>query len=182
MLSNLFKTLRRKPLFIQGPISKKPNVPVYDLEITKINGEKLSMAQFRGKKILIVNTASKCGFTGQYSELEKLHHQFSGKLEILGFPCNDFLFQEPKNNNEIAQFCELNYGISFVMSEKISIHSNQMHPIYKWLTDSKLNGWNSEKPSWNFCKYLINESGELVLYANSLIEPYDSRLIAEINK
>ena len=132
------------------------------------------MDQFRGKKILLVNVASRCGFTPQYNNLQYLHEQYNNRVVILGFPSNDFLWQEPGTNSEIRKFCQLNYGVTFQMFEKIHVKGRKQHPIYNWLTDSNLNGWNEVEPSWNFFKYLINEQGKLIKYYKSGVDPTDT--------
>ncbi len=134
----------------------------YSLEANSIDGSLIKMDQFKGKKILIVNVASKCGLTPQYSDLEKLYKQYSDKMVILGFPANDFLWQEPDRNHEIANFCSKNYSVTFPLFEKIRVKGSKKHEIYQWLTDSNKNGWNEKGPSWNFTKYLINENGKLI--------------------
>ena len=152
----------------------------YDLWANTITGEKLSFDNYQGKMILIVNVASKCGYTYQYEGLQKLYEQYAGFIEILGFPSNDFLWQEPGNNNEIQTFCKLNYGVTFPMFEKIKVKAPQTHSIYQWLSDSTLNGWNSDLPKWNFCKYLINDKGKLIKYYGPNIEPMDTTIVNHI--
>ena len=146
----------------------------YDLYAEDIDGQNISMNIYRGKKILVVNVATKCGFTPQYQDLQKLHEIYRDNLAILGFPSNDFLWQEPGTNSEIKDFCKLNYGVTFQMFEKIHVKGGKQHPIYNWLSNSKLNGWNDNAPSWNFCKYLINEKGNLIDFYKSKIEPTDT--------
>ena len=150
------------------------NVTFYDYYANNINGKTVSMSSYREMKILIVNVASKCGFTPQYAGLQKLHEKFGDSLIILGFPSNDFFWQEPGSNQEIITFCKNNYGVSFQMFEKIHVKGKKQHPLYKWLSDSKLNGWNDDVPSWNFCKYLIDEEGKLLEFYKSEIEPTDT--------
>ena len=135
------------------------------------------METYKGKKILIVNVASKCGLTNQYSGLEKLYNEFSDKLVILGFPSNDFLMQEPGSNEEIANFCSTNYSVSFPLFEKIRVKGRNKHSIYSWLSDPKQNGWNSVAPSWNFTKYLIDENGKLVKRFSPKSNPMSSDII-----
>ena len=139
-----------------------------------IDGQITSMEEYRGKKILIVNVASKCGFTPQYEGLQRLHENYGESLAVLGFPSNDFFWQEPGTNSEIQIFCKLNYGVTFQMFEKIYVKGKYQHPLYKWLSDSKLNGWNDKTPSWNFCKYLIDEKGKLLEYYNMRTVPEDT--------
>ena len=146
----------------------------YDIKAKTIDGEIISMEKYRGKKTLIVNVASKCGFTPQYEDLQKLYEMHIDNLAILGFPSNDFLWQEPGTNEEIKNFCKRNYAVTFQMFEKVHVNGKKQHPIYYWLSDSKLNGWNDNTPSWNFCKYLIDEEGNLIEFYKSKIEPTDT--------
>ncbi|MBI2419269.1 MAG: glutathione peroxidase [Ignavibacteriales bacterium] len=164
LLCGCFKTVS-KP---DGTASKSS---IYSYSITDINGKKLQLESFRGKKILIVNTASKCGFTPQYEGLEALYKKYGGKLIVLGFPANDFMSQEPGSNEEIAAFCKQNYGVTFLLAEKSIVSGEQKSPIFTWLTDKNLNGWNSQEPKWNFYKYLISETGELLAVYPSQKKP-----------
>jgi len=158
------------------------NTPsIYDFKMKSINGEEIDFAKYKGKKILIVNTASKCGNTPQYEGLQKLHEEYKDKLHILGFPANNFKAQEPGTDEEIAEFCKLNYGVTFQMFSKISVKGDDKHPLYQWLTDADLNGWNSEEPNWNFSKYLVSEDGKLVKYFNAKTKPYDEQIISNLN-
>ena len=143
----------------------------YDLQLNDINGDKIDLQSFKGKKVLLVNVASKCGYTDQYADLQELYETHGDKLEIIGIPCNDFGRQEPGSANEIQKFCKLNYGVTFTLAEKQKIKSKPMSGIYQWLSDPNLNGWNSSLPSWNFCKYVINESGELTHFFKSGVDP-----------
>ena len=152
----------------------------YDLKVKSLKNEDINLKIFRGKKLLIVNVASRCGYTPQYKGLQELYEAHGDKIEILGFPCNDFGSQEPGTAKEIASFCSLNYGVSFPMMEKVHVKGNNIHPVYDWLTDKDLNGWNSTKPSWNFCKYLISEEGELLKFYRSGVKPMSSELTADI--
>ena len=152
----------------------------YDLKVKSLNNEDVDLKIFRGKKLLIVKVASLCGYTPQYKGLQELYEAHGDMIEILGFPCNDFGTQEPGTAKEIASFCSLNYGVSFPMMEKVHVKGNNIHPVYDWLTDKKLNGWNSTKPSWNFCKYLISEEGELLKFYRSGVKPMSSELTTDI--
>ncbi len=150
---------------------------IYDLEVLTIEGLSISMEQFKGKKMLIVNTASKCGFTPQYKELQKLHEMHGDHTAVLGFPSNNFMWQEPGDNKKIATFCEKNYGVTFQMFSKVNVKGSKKHPLFKWLSKKELNGWNSKSPSWNFCKYLVDETGKLVAYFPSSVKPMDRRIM-----
>ena len=153
---------------------------LYDIAINSIDGKFIDLSSFKGKKILIVNVASKCGFTKQYKDLQKLQDLYSDKLQVIAFPCNDFGSQEPGNNSQIAQFCESNYSIKFPVMSKINIRKTPIHPVYKWLTNSDLNGWNNSKPKWNFYKYLIDEDGNLIKSFGSNTSPLSSEIIQSL--
>jgi glutathione peroxidase len=153
------------------PAGAHSTKPLYDYSYTAMNGSAVKMSVYKGKKILIVNVASKCGFTPQYEALEKLATQFKDKLTVVGFPANNFMGQEPGTNEEIATFCSSTYGVTFPMAQKISVIGDDRHEIYKWLTDKRLNGWNDLAPKWNFYKYLIDENGELLQVFPSTTTP-----------
>jgi glutathione peroxidase len=150
----------------------------YDFKVKTISGNDFDFNTLKGKKVLIVNTASKCGFTPQYDGLEKLYKTYGGeKFIILGFPSNDFLRQEPGTNDEIANFCKINYGVSFPMMSKISVKGDSIHPLYAWLTKKEYNGLQDSKVKWNFQKYLINENGQLEKVIFSGTKPDDPEII-----
>jgi glutathione peroxidase len=157
-----------------------PAKSFYDFKMKTLDGKEIDFKEFKGKKVLLVNTASQCGYTPQYAELEKLHEQYGGKVVVLGFPANNFGGQEPGSNSEIGEFCKKNYGVKFQMFEKISVKGDDQHPLYQWLSKKDLNGWNDEAPSWNFCKYLVNEKGELVKFYPSKVKPMDKELLTAI--
>ena len=152
---------------------KKSNgmVNVFEFKIRNIFGEELTLEKFKGKKILIVNVASYCGYTSQYKDLQILQDLHGDKVQVIAFPCNDFGFQEPNANEEIAEFCENNYGIKFPIMGKVNIKRSPVHPLYNYLSDSSLNGWNDSKPKWNFYKYLIDEEGNLLNLFSSGTSP-----------
>lgn len=150
---------------------------IYDFKLKGLNGKEVDFAQFRGKKLLLVNTASKCGLTPQYKGLEKVHEEFRDKVTVLGFPANNFLYQEPGTNDQIAEFCEINYGVKFQMFEKISVKGRDQHPLYQWL-EAK----TGKRPDWNFAKYLVSEDGNEVTFFRAGTEPLDQRIINEINR
>lgn len=179
--SLLFASCGSKKASRPENVEVESTASIYDFEKKSITGETISLADYKGKKILIVNTASECGNTPQYADLQKLHETYGGKLAILGFPANNFGGQEPGSNSEIASFCEENYGVTFQMFEKVSVKGNDQDPLYQWLTDKNLNGWNEEEPNWNFSKYLINENGELVNYFAASINPMSDEILAVIN-
>jgi glutathione peroxidase len=153
---------------------------IYDFTVSSLDGGKINFADFKGKKILIVNTASKCGYTPQYEELEALHKQYKGKLVIVGFPANNFLFQEPGSNETIAEFCKKNYGVSFPMASKISVKGKDMHPLYVYLTQKQYNGYSDNSVKWNFQKYLLNEKGQLIGVFEPGVKPLSEELVGKI--
>jgi glutathione peroxidase len=160
---------------------KLPPVSFYSLKTTANNGSEVDFSQFKGKKILLVNTASDCGYTDQYDALQKLYEENKDSLIILGFPANDFKEQEKGTDEEIAQFCKLNYGVTFPLMKKSSVVKGaEQNPVFKWLTDSALNGWNTKPPSWNFGKYLVNEEGILTNYFGSSVSPASTDIINAI--
>ncbi|MEY4057326.1 MAG: hypothetical protein RLZ50_538 [Bacteroidota bacterium] len=160
-----------------------PAMSFYDLTMIAIDGTPFNFSNLKGKKIMIVNTASDCGYTGQYEALEKLQQQYKEQLVVIGFPANDFKEQEKSDNQNIAAFCKKNYGVSFPLMEKsIVIKKNHQNLVHKWLSNMSLNGWCNQEPAWNFCKYLINEQGILVNYFPMTIDPLDPSVIAAIEK
>ena len=150
---------------------------LYDISINSITGEPINLKDFKGKKILFVNTASKCGFTGQYEDLEKLYKTYKDKLVVIGLPCNQFGGQEPGTLTEIQSFCEVNYGVTFLMTEKVDVKGDNQHPLYAWLTDKELNGVKSSSVKWNFQKYLIDENGNYIDYYYSMTKPMSSKIL-----
>ncbi|MBT1688236.1 glutathione peroxidase [Dawidia soli] len=148
---------------------------IYDFKINSLEGELIDFSQYKGKTLLIVNVASKCGYTPQYADLEKLHEQFGNKVTVLGFPANNFGSQEPGSNSEIASFCQKNYGVKFQMFEKISVKGADQHPLYKWLKEK-----TGSEPGWNFSKYLVKPDGTVKFYASG-VNPLDKQIIDEIN-
>lgn len=161
----------------------KPPVPFHSLKGIKNNGTTYDFAALKGKKVLLVNTASHCGYTGQYDELQKLHETFENKLVILGFPANDFKEQEKGSDEEIAEFCKINFGVTFPLMQKSSVvKSEQQNEVFKWLTDSTKNGWNGKQPSWNFSKYLVNEEGVLTHYFDPSVSPMSEQVVKEIEQ
>ena len=152
---------------------------LHDFNVLNIEGDEISLNQYAGKKVMVVNTASKCGLTPQYSDLQKLYEEFGGEnFVILGFPANNFLKQEPGTNEEIAAFCQSNYGVSFPMMAKISVKGEDQHPLYRWLTSKAENGVEDSEVSWNFQKYLIDEKGNLVKVLSPKTSPYDDEILS----
>lgn len=154
----------------------------FDFTVQALDGTPVRLEQFRGKKIIVLNVASKCGYTPQYADWEKFYSQHKDNTVVLGFPCNDFMGQEPGSASEIAEFCQKNYGVSFPMFEKVQVKGDGKAPVYRWLTDPAQNGWNSQEPSWNFCKYLINEKGELTHFFASRVKPDSPEFLAAYGK
>ncbi len=156
---------------------------IYQFKVKDINGKTFDFATLKGKKIMVVNTASKCGLTPQYEELEALYTKYKSKnFVIVGFPANDFMSQEPGSDQEIAQFCQLNYGVSFPMMSKISVEGKQMPPDYQFLTQKAKNGKEDSKVEWNFQKYLIDENGHLAKVISPRVLPNDPSIIAWIEQ
>ncbi len=150
----------------------QPVKSLFELKVMLNNGDSLDLGSLKGKKILLVNTASDCGYTPQYNDLEILYEKYKDKLVVVAFPANDFGEQEKQGDEKIAAFCKMNFGITFPLAKKSTvIKSPQQNIIFKWLTDSKLNGWNNQQPKWNFSKYLINENGVLLNYFDSSVSP-----------
>lgn len=194
-------TLRQKILKLVYPIFRKfssarnkanciktnqkniiPKVSFYSLQSILNNGETFSYENLKGYKVLIVNTASDCGYTAQYEELEKLYQQYQNKLKIIAFPANDFKEQEQANDEAIAQFCKINYGISFLLMKKTKVVGNNSNEVFKWLSNEQFNGWCNQQPVWNFCKYLINEDGMLTHFFGPAIAPLSSTIVNEIQQ
>jgi glutathione peroxidase len=156
----------------------KATAAIYDYAISDIDNQPIKLADFKGKKILFVNVASKCGFTPQYAELQALHETYQEKLVIIGLPCNQFGGQEPGDGEEIKTFCQKNYGVEFLITEKIEVKGDNQHPIYKWLTSKALNGKMDSSVKWNFTKYLVSESGELIDTFGSSVKPMSEKITA----
>ncbi len=152
----------------------------YDLTVEDIDGGMLQMADFKGRYVLCVNVASKCGYTPQYKDLQALSEQFSDRLVVIGFPCNQFLGQEPGDNTEIKGFCEKNYGVTFPLTTKIDVKGKDQHPIYQWLTTQEINGSSSHEVKWNFYKFLVNPEGKLIGVYPSKVKPLDTELTSII--
>ncbi len=160
-----------------------PPVPFHALKNILNSGSVYDFAQLKGKKVMLVNTASNCGYTGQYDDLQKLSEQYKEKLVVIGFPANDFKKQEKGDDEEIAEFCKINFGVSFPLMKKSSvIRGAEQNPIFQWLSDPAKNGWNKQQPSWNFCKYIVDEAGRLTHYFGATIEPLSKEIIAALDQ
>lgn len=149
---------------------------IYDYSFTDIEGNEVSLSSFKGKKIMFVNVASKCGFTPQYSELQEVHEKYGDKVVLIGFPCNQFGGQEPGSEDDIQSFCQKNYGVEFLMASKIDVKGKDQNPIYTWLTSEELNGVESSKVMWNFQKYLVDENGKYINNFKSGVKPTDKEI------
>ncbi len=150
---------------------------IHKFKIEGLEGQEIDFATFKGKKIMVVNVASECGYTSQYQQLQELYEEFNHKLEIVGIPANDFGGQEPGTNSEIQTFCKRNYGVSFPMAAKVTVLGEQAHPIYKWLTNKTQNGVIDSEVKWNFNKFLLDEEGYLVSYHPSSVSPIDESIL-----
>jgi glutathione peroxidase len=156
-------------------------VSIYDFKVASLEGKSINLAKYKGKKILIVNTASKCGFTPQYAELQKLYDTYKGKIVVLGFPANNFKEQESGTNAEIKEFCKQNYGVTFPMAGKVSVKGDDIHPLFKFLT-GEAQKMNIEDPiKWNFTKFLIDEKGKLVAVFPSRVKPMSEEITKYLN-
>jgi glutathione peroxidase len=175
--------LRGKNMTRLSNDKKTPQVSFYSLHDTLNNGTVMDFASLKGKKVLLVNTASHCGYTDQYADLQKLSEEHSADLVVIGFPANDFKHQEKGSDEEIAMFCQQNYGVNFpLMKKSVVIKQKDQNPVFRWLTDSSLNGWNNKPPSWNFTKYLVNEQGVLTNYFGASLSPLSREIMDAITK
>ncbi|HET9826387.1 MAG TPA: glutathione peroxidase [Chitinophagaceae bacterium] len=169
--------------FLKNEKSIRPPESFYSLSTQLNNGKELRFDSLKGRKVLIVNTASDCGYTNQYDELQKLFEGYKDTLMVIGFPANDFKDQEKGSDEEIAQFCRVNFGVTFPIARKDSVIKGKSQQIvFQWLTDKSKNGWNSKPPRWNFSKYLINEQGILTHYFDSAISPLGKEISEAINE
>ena len=152
------------------------SMSLYNIEINSIDGSPIHLNEYKGKHLLFVNVASECGFTGQYEDLQKLFDTYQDRLMVIGVPCNQFGSQEPGNSDEIQSFCKKNYGVTFLMTEKVDVKGDTQHPLYQWLTKKELNGVKSTSVKWNFQKYLIDGNGQFVDYFYSITKPLSSKI------
>ena len=170
----IFSFLSQKLSSARGDHKVKGSL--YDFKMKSLDGKEIDFSQYKGRNLLIVNTASNCGYTPQYEALQKLHEQAGDKITVLGFPSNNFLWQEPGNNEQIATFCQKNYGVTFQMFEKIAVKGKNRHPLYRWLA-----GMTGKAPGWNFCKYLVNEDATEVSFYPSQTSPLDRDILGAVN-
>lgn len=147
---------------------------IYDYKLKSLDSDEIiNLSKYKGKKVVILNVASKCGFTKQYADWQAFHEMYGDKVVVLGFPANNFGGQEPGSEEEIATFCQKNFGVSFQLFEKVDVVGKTQHPLYKWLSTKELNGWNDKAPTWNFCKYVVDEKGQLTHFFASKVKPTD---------
>jgi len=165
-------------IFLNKPMTTEieSKATVHSFTVKTIEGKAVKLNQYKGKKLLIVNTASECGYTPQYKDLQALATKYADKLVVLGFPSNDFGGQEPGSNSEIKQFCTKNYSVTFPMFEKVDVVGDKAAPLFKFLSNKALNGVNDQAPKWNFCKYLVDENGNLIKFFPSSVKPMDSEI------
>lgn len=177
------KLLGKNTKILANAKNARPVQSIYDLSVPLNNGNVLPLETYKGKKLLLVNTASDCGYTNQYEDLQALYQQFNNQLEIIAFPANDFKEQEKGNDNDIAQFCKVNFGVTFPLAKKsVVIKSAAQNNIFTWLTSKAKNGWNEKAPSWNFSKYLIDEQGTLTHYFDPSVSPLSEEVMTAVKK
>lgn len=168
-------------LFLSTTLMTDQTPSIHNLKIQALDSEEfIDFSQYEGKKILIVNVASKCGFTYQYEGLEELYKTYQEDLVVIGIPCNQFLKQEPGSESDIVQFCSINYGVTFPMATKVDVKGKGQHEVYKWLTDKDLNGKDDYKVAWNFNKFLLDENGALMAHFGSKVKPMDDKITSLI--
>ncbi len=179
--TGFIKMIGKNSKVLNNEMLIKPVQPFYDFGISLNDGNSIQLASLKGKKIMLVNTASDCGYTGQYDDLQKLYQQYSDKLVVIGFPANDFKEQEKGTDEEIAAFCKVNYGVTFPLAKKSSVvKARDQNQVFQWLSDKSKNGWNDQQPTWNFSKYLVNEQGVLTHYFDPAISPVSPEVIYAI--
>jgi glutathione peroxidase len=182
-LMKITRVLGKNSKWIKNPARIGPTVSFYSLQTTLNSGEHVSFDQFKGKKVLLVNTASECGYTPQYEELQQLHLQFGDSLVIVGFPANDFGQQEKGDDQQISQFCKLNFGVDFMLAKKSTVVKGpSQNSVFAWLSQRNENGWNDQQPIWNFSKYLVDENGVLTYYFDPSISPLSDEVTSALRK
>jgi glutathione peroxidase len=177
-LSSLLGFLGFGPKTVSNPIAE--GTTFYDLSAEAIDGGLIEMSAYQGKYVLCVNVASKCGYTPQYKDLQALYEKYKDKLVIIGFPCNQFMNQESGSEEEIAAFCERNYGVTFPLSAKVHVKGSDQHPVYQWLTSQELNGETSHEVKWNFHKFLVSPEGKLIGSFPSKVAPLSEEIVGKI--
>lgn len=182
LIMRLSRSLGKKGKILGNEKGVRPRVDFRSLTLVSNKGDMVPMARFAGKKLLLVNTASDCGYTAQYAELQELQERFP-ELVIIGFPANDFKEQEKGTDADIASFCRLNFGVSFMLAAKSSVVKGpQQNNVFRWLSDQGYNGWNNQPPEWNFSKYLVNGSGTLEYYFGPAVSPLSKEVIRAVNR
>jgi glutathione peroxidase len=177
VLMNVGKLFGKNKKMKNNPAALPPAISFYSLKAPANNGEEIRFDAYKGKKVLLVNTASNCGFTPQYEELQQLYERYKDRLVIIGFPANDFGEQEKGNDQQIASFCKLNYGVNFPLAIKSRvIRGAGQNQVFEWLTNKSENGWNDQQPTWNFSKYLVNEQGVLTHYFDPSVSPLSQEI------
>ncbi|WP_308992306.1 glutathione peroxidase [Mariniflexile litorale] len=169
-------------IFTKSKAQTNPIESIYNIKINNLQEKSIDLSLFKGKYILFVNVASKCGFTNQYKDLQKLHETYQDELVVIGVPCNQFGGQEPGTFKEIQTFCEANYGVTFLMTEKVDVKGKHQHPLYQWLTQQEKNGSSSSSVKWNFQKYLVGKKGEFIDYYFSATNPLSDKITNHIKK
>lgn len=169
-------------MLLFSSITSHSQTSIYEISINDISGNPIDLYEFKGKYMLFVNVASKCGFTKQYAALEELYKNFKDDLIVIGLPCNQFGGQEPGSEKEIQQFCKKNFGVSFLLTEKIEVKGEKQHALYSWLTSKKLNGKSNSKITWNFQKYIVDKQGELITYFLSTTKPMSSKITSLVRQ
>lgn len=176
-----FSKASSKGKILRNTENKSGSVSFYHLESQLNTGQPLAFESLKGKKVLLVNTASNCGYTNQYAELQQLAEQFADELVVIGFPANDFAEQERDDDSKIEQFCQVNFGVSFpLMKKSVVVKQPAQNPVYQWLSDAGRNGWNNQEPVWNFSKYLIGSNGQLLGYFGPAISPLSETVVESI--
>jgi len=163
-------------IFSKSTKTTEPSESIYNIKINALNGDAINLSDYKDKYILFVNVASECGFTGQYEDLQKLYETYKDKLMIIGVPCNQFGGQEPGSASEIQTFCKVNYGVTFLLTEKVDVKGDNQHPLYQWLTQKSKNGRSNSSVKWNFQKYLVGKNGELLNYFFSVTQPLSDKI------
>lgn len=175
------KLIGKNTTVLKQEETAEPQQSLYDLQVQLNNGQMLPLSTYKGRKILLVNTASECGYTPQYTDLQKLYEQYNNKLVVIGFPANDFKEQESGTDEQIASFCQINFGVKFPLAKKsVVVKGQDQNPVFKWLTQKSQNGWNEKQPTWNFSKYLVDEGGRLTHYFDPSVEPMSSELVSAV--
>lgn len=166
---------------LTSPAATPAPTPFHALTAQLTTGQELRFQELQGKKVLLVNTASNCGYTNQYEELQQLSEQYAGQLVVLGFPANDFAEQEKDEDGKIQQFCQVNFGVSFpLMKKSVVVKKAEQNPVYQWLSNARQNGWNEQAPVWNFSKYLVSEDGQLTHYFGPAVSPLSEEVTAPL--